>query len=147
MGATIASRIRELSSERQWAIAPVLYAVLEGFASQRPIADSCAITLAMKNAAFAVPPSNRMLPLPQSFPDQPGRVSRTTGYPMHHVSQDTGYGDTVSGGSPSQSSFLSLMSSPLPQTSQQPTSVLYTPPSGSQSSTGDGSFISYTTLQ
>ncbi|XP_066430162.1 lateral signaling target protein 2 homolog [Eleutherodactylus coqui] len=108
MGATIASCIRELNSEHQWAIAPVLYAVLEVFASQRPIADSCAITLAMKNAAFAVSPSNRMLPPPQSFPDQPGRVSRTTGYPMHHVSQDTGYGDTVSGRSPSpsQSSFL-----------------------------------------
>ncbi|XP_066430932.1 uncharacterized protein [Eleutherodactylus coqui] len=149
MGATIASRIRELRPERQWAIAPVIYYALELFASERPIADSCTLISAMKNTGFAVPQSNRMLPTPQSFPDQPGRVPRTTGYPMHHVSQDTGYGDTVSGGSPSpsQQSFLSMMSSPVHQTSQHTTTVLYTPPSGSQSSTGDGSFINYTTLQ
>ncbi|XP_066433956.1 uncharacterized protein [Eleutherodactylus coqui] len=108
MGAAVAAHIRELTSERQWAIAPVIYAVLEVFASQRPIADSCAIIMAMKNAAFAVSPSNRMLPPPQSFPDQPGRVSRTPGYPMHYVSQDTGYGDMVTGGSPSPSQSFSI---------------------------------------
>ncbi|XP_066458146.1 uncharacterized protein [Eleutherodactylus coqui] len=146
MGNAIASRIRELSSERQWTIPPVVYTVLEIFDSQRPIADSTAIIVAMKNAAFPVQPSNRMLLAPQSFPDQPARVSRTTVYPMHHGSQDTGYGDTVSGSSPSQSSFLSLMNSPLQQTSQHSTARLCSPPNASQCSIGEGSF-SYTTLQ
>ncbi|XP_066448385.1 uncharacterized protein [Eleutherodactylus coqui] len=146
MGTAIASRLRELSSERQWTIPPVLYTVLEIFGSPRAIADSTAIIVAMKNAAFPVQHSNRMLPAPQSFPDQPPRVSRTPVYPMHHGSPDTGYGDTASGGSPSQASFLSLMNSPLQQTSQQSTSRLCTPPNASQCIIGENSFT-YTTLE
>ncbi|XP_066454896.1 uncharacterized protein [Eleutherodactylus coqui] len=45
MGAAIASRLHELSSERQWTIPPVLYTVLEIFGSQRPIADSSPLLL------------------------------------------------------------------------------------------------------